>query len=153
MNRRSEISPTARDLLLEDLAAHALYLGRSLRQMVNAGHRYAMVPYDLASVGLLEAVLDELVEAPDPDPVCGALYLDPDAAWICLARRCSATSAEWPTVDPDAGHGWPALAGRAAAAGALLEQTDPIARIERRVAFALDPSTHPLLDPADMPTA
>lgn len=114
--------------MADDFASHALYLGRSLRQMVRAGHRYAMVPYDLAGVGLLEQVVDGLLDDDGPAPICGGVYLDPGVAWVCL-------------VAPDhldSEHGWPDEGVRERTAAALFDQTDPIARIERRALMALE---------------
>lgn len=96
-----------------------LMVGRSLRQMVRARRPVAMVPYRLVPEG----------DVADPPPSCLAVRddVDVEVAWLCL-------------LEPDhAGdHGWPADEIRVALAGALAEQVDPLARIDRRVAFVLE---------------
>lgn len=140
---RAERRAATRAQMFDDYVDGAVYVARSLRQMIRAGQRFAMVPRALAGpeLGLIIANLD----APR---VCGVVLEGApfDVAWVCLAR--------WSTDEPAHGlhHAWPDADQRLAAAAALVEQVDPIARIERRVAFALEgPSAHPLL--AGMPSA
>lgn len=153
------VATIARAAVADDVAEHARLVERSLAQMIRAGHRYAMVPDDLADAGLLELVLGYLeVEFGALDGrfgnLCGALHRDaPDVTWVCLVARCPAR-ADWRPVGlVTADHGWPGPAARDRERAALLEQTDPIARLERRALMALEgPSAFDHLA-CDMPTA
>lgn len=127
-----------------------MQLRRSLAQMVRAGLPYAMVPPLLGGRSDIHLALDELIDDEGVADgrfgnLCAAQWHEADVIWVCLQPLCPA---RFGTGE----HGWPDEAGRAQAAGALAEQTDPLLRIERRVAFALDPSTHPLLV-SGMPSA
>lgn len=133
LTRTRRVTPALADAsrrdLRDDLEHQARMFARSLRQMVRAGLRYAMVPVELEPVdaGWIIAHLD-------PPLICGVILRGhPDRGgvdWVCLAPYDPGHTAD--------GHAWPDDAERLAAAGALAEQTDPVARIERRALMALE---------------
>lgn len=133
----------SRSAVLDEIAHRRLMFDRSLRQMVRAGHRYAMVPQDLAPP---DGALSCLV---DGRRLCGAVAADGGVYWLCLLPSDhDADLGDWRL------HGWPFTpARRARELAALLEQTDPVARIERRALMALEgASAFPHLA-GDMPPA
>lgn len=125
---------------------------RSFAQMVLAGLEYAMVPVTLALTDVVQAALELVDERWVEDArlgnVCGELLRDGGCVWVCLRPWC-------PSHDPTSEarvHAFPLEARRRLAHAALLEQTDPVARLERLTVFAFDPSADPLAA-AGMPTA
>lgn len=140
-----------RETVLDDWLERRIHVERSLRQMVKAGHRWAMVPAELCPADL-DRILRRLDQGVDAPLVCGVILHEDGAAWVCLA----AFDRDRPSCFQTDGHAWPDADARLAALGGLLEQVDPIARIERRVAAALgEPSDHPLVAAfaGDMPVA
>lgn len=116
----------SRAAVLDEIAHRRLMFDRSLRQMVRAGHRYAMVPQDLVPAdGALSCAVDER-------RLCGAVTSDGGVYWLCLLEPTG------PGEQRIHLHGWPPLPERTVAYQALLEQTDPVARIERRALMALE---------------
>lgn len=160
---------TSLEALADAAAERRRLLAWSLRQMVRAGLAYAMVPDELGTVADISLALAELVDDDGATDgrfgnLCAAQWR-PDGAgdtvtWVCLQPRCPSRPdwGDWEpvglvTVRSDL-HGWPSTpAARDRERAALHEQVDPVARIERRVAFALEgASAHPLLVEG-MPTA
>lgn len=128
-----------RAAMAAEFAEAVLACSRSLRQMIVAGHPYAMIPAALASPQVLRYALDELDErygAADGrfGNLCAAVLPAGDVRFVCLRSWCPGRH------DEGGLHGWPPAGPAGRAVAALAEQTDPVARIERRALMAIEGS-------------
>lgn len=154
--------------LVEEAQGRALLLEtgfrRGIDQAILAGRDYVMLPTELLPTNeAIEPVWADLYRR----GICGAVVAAQRVSWVCLkpsapvAHDAELGGALHGAADGDmirvvitshdahpedqAGHGWPGHLERARAEHAFLEQTDPVARLERRAMYEL--AQEGLIDP------
>lgn len=135
---------------------------RGIDQAILAGRDYVMLPTELLPTNeAIEPVWADLHRR----GICGAVVAAQRVSWVCLKPSApeehdaelgialhDAAAGDMIRVvisahpEDHAGHGWPGHLERARAEHAFREQTDPVARLERRAMYEL--AQEGLIDPA-----